>query len=113
MRPARLLFRLTSDIDALESLYLRLFVPAAAALGAALLAGTVLGFMHAGMGLALTLWLVTAGWGIVCRRGAGARVGRPCSGPMPSRLCAHVPSTSWRGRPISSWRAASMRSAMR
>jgi ATP-binding cassette subfamily C protein CydC len=64
MRPARLLFRLTSDIDALESLYLRLFVPAAAALGAALLAGTVLGFMHAGMGLALTLWLVTAGWGI-------------------------------------------------
>ncbi|MGQ3130193.1 MAG: ABC transporter ATP-binding protein, partial [Variovorax sp.] len=39
LRPARLLFRLTSDIDALESLYLRLLVPAAAALGAALLAG--------------------------------------------------------------------------
>lgn len=64
MRPARLLFRLTCDIDALESLYLRLFVPAAAALGAALLAGVVLGFMHAGMGLALGLWLVVAGWGI-------------------------------------------------
>lgn len=66
MRPARLLFRLTSDIDALESLYLRLFVPAAAALGAALLAGAVLGFMHAGMGLALALWLALVGWGIAC-----------------------------------------------
>ena len=64
MRPARLLFRLTADIDALESLYLRLIVPAAAALGAALLAGTVLGFMHVAMGLALALWLVIAGWGI-------------------------------------------------
>lgn len=64
MRPARLLFRLTSDIDALESLYLRLIVPAAAAFGAALLAGTVLGFMHVGMGIALAAWLVAAGWGI-------------------------------------------------
>lgn len=64
MRPARLLFRLTADIDALESLYLRLLVPAAAALGAALLAGVVLGFMHVGMGVALMLWLVLVGWGI-------------------------------------------------
>ncbi|WP_432726144.1 thiol reductant ABC exporter subunit CydC [Variovorax sp. W6] len=64
MRPSRLLFRLTADIDALESLYLRLLVPAAAALGAALLAGTVLGFMHVAMGLVLALWLVIAGWGI-------------------------------------------------
>ena len=64
MRPSRLLFRLTSDIDALESLYLRLLVPAAAALGAALLVGVVLGFMHAGVGLALLLWLVAVGWGL-------------------------------------------------
>lgn len=64
MRPARLLFRLTADIDALESLYLRLLVPAAAALGAALLAGMVFGFMDVAMGLALALWLVTVGWGI-------------------------------------------------
>ncbi|KIQ16742.1 ABC transporter ATP-binding protein [Variovorax paradoxus] len=64
MRPARLLFRLTADIDALESLYLRLLVPAAAALGAALLAGVVLGFMHVGMGVLLMLWLVAVGWGI-------------------------------------------------
>ncbi len=64
MRPARLLFRLTSDIDALESLYLRLFVPAAAALGAALLAGIVLGFMHVGMGVAIALWLCVVGCGL-------------------------------------------------
>ncbi|MGJ7544049.1 thiol reductant ABC exporter subunit CydC [Variovorax sp. LT1R16] len=63
-RPARLLFRLTADIDALESLYLRLIVPAVAALGAALLAGTVLGFMHVGMGIALAAWLVAFGWGM-------------------------------------------------
>ncbi len=73
MRPARLLFRLTSDIDALESLYLRLFVPAAGALGAALLAGVVLGFMQVGMGLALALWLVVAGWGIAWAVARGAR----------------------------------------
>jgi ATP-binding cassette subfamily C protein CydC len=63
-RPARLLFRLTADIDALESLYLRLGVPAIAALGAALLAGVVTGFMNLWMGAALTAWLLMAGWGI-------------------------------------------------
>lgn len=63
-RPARLLFRLTADIDALESLYLRLIVPAIAALGAALLAGTVLGFMHLGLGIALATWLIAFGWGM-------------------------------------------------
>ena len=70
-RPSRLLFRLTSDIDALESLYLRLVVPAFAALGAAVLAGVVLGFMQLGMGIALALWLVACGWGmavVVARR---------------------------------------------
>ena len=63
-RPARLLFRLTADIDALESLYLRLAVPAIAALGAALLAGVVAGFMNLWMGVALTAWLLVSGWGI-------------------------------------------------
>jgi ATP-binding cassette subfamily C protein CydC len=79
MRPSRLLFRLTSDIDALESLYLRLLVPAAAALGAALLAGAVLGFMHAGVGLALLLWLVAVGWGLalfIARRARRSAVRR-------------------------------------
>ncbi|AVT12589.1 hypothetical protein C8235_06650 [Paracidovorax avenae] len=39
-RPARLLFRLTQDIDALESIYLRVLVPAAAVLAALLLEPT-------------------------------------------------------------------------
>lgn len=64
LRPARLLFRLTADIDALESLYLRVLVPVAAALGAALLAGVVLGFLQPWMGAALALWLLLTGGGI-------------------------------------------------
>lgn len=72
-RPARLLFRLTADIDALESFYLRLLVPAGAALGAALLAGGVLGVMNAWMGAALALWLIVAGWGIALVVAARAR----------------------------------------
>ncbi|MDM0069358.1 ATP-binding cassette domain-containing protein [Variovorax sp. J31P207] len=75
-RPARLLFRLTADIDALESFYLRLLVPAVAALGAALFAGVVLGFMNAWIGVALALWLVVAGWGIAL---AVAVRGRPAA----------------------------------
>jgi len=78
-RPARLLFRLSADIDALESFYLRLLVPAAAALGAALLAGLVLGVMNLWMGLLLALWLVGAGWGIalvLARRARPAAVRR-------------------------------------
>lgn len=82
VRPAKLLFRLTADIDALESLYLRLLVPAAAALGAALLAGVVLGGMQLWLGLAVTLWLVLAGWGIawVVARHAGTAAVRRSHG---------------------------------
>ncbi len=72
-QPSRLLFRLTSDIDALESLYLRLLVPAFAALGAAVLAGVVVGFMHAGVGVALGLWLVGCGWGMAMAVATRAR----------------------------------------
>lgn len=64
LRPARLLFRLTADIDALESLYLRVLVPMAAALGAALLSGVVLGFVRVWLGVALALWLLLTGFGI-------------------------------------------------
>ena len=60
-RPARLLFRLTADVDALESIYLRLLVPAGAALGAGLLAGVVLGLVNLWMGLLLATWLVGVG----------------------------------------------------
>ncbi|BDT68653.1 putative ABC transporter ATP-binding/permease protein [Comamonadaceae bacterium OS-1] len=78
-QPARLLFRLTADIDALESLYLRLLVPAVAALGAALLAGLVLGFMQPWLGVLLALWLLGAGWGmavVVAQRAGPAAVRR-------------------------------------
>lgn len=63
-RPARLLFRLTADIDALETFYLRLLVPAVSAFGAALLAGVVLGVMNVWMGAALAAWLMAVGCGI-------------------------------------------------
>ena len=64
LRPARLLQRLTADVDALDSLYLRLLVPTMAALGAALLLGLALGLMRWWLGLAVGLWLLLAGWGI-------------------------------------------------
>ncbi len=79
LRPARLLFRLTADIDALESLYLRVLVPVAAALGAALLAGVVLGFLNFWLGAVLALWLLLSGGAIawtVARRAQPAAVRR-------------------------------------
>ncbi len=60
-RPARALFRLTSDLDALESLYLRLLVPAGAALGAAILGTVVLGAMAPWLGIAVGVWVVVLG----------------------------------------------------
>jgi len=63
-RPARLLFRLTHDIDALESIYLRLLAPACAAVGAAALAGVLLGAIDARLGVATALWLLLGGGGI-------------------------------------------------
>ncbi|WP_027013964.1 amino acid ABC transporter ATP-binding/permease protein [Comamonas composti] len=62
-RPARLLQRLTADVDALDSLYLRLFVPLWAALGAVLFAALALGLMQWWLGLGLGLWLLLAGLG--------------------------------------------------
>ena len=73
VQPARLLFRLTADIDALESFYLRLWVPAGAALGAALLAGAVWGVLSIWLGLVGVLWLLGAGWGIALVVGQRAR----------------------------------------
>jgi len=73
-RPARLLFRLTGDIDALESIYLRLVVPASAALGAALLAGVVLANLDWRLGLAMLAWLLAFGWGVTA---VVARLARP------------------------------------
>jgi len=79
LRPARLLFRLSADIDALDVLYLRLLVPAAATLGAALLAGLIVGLQHAGQGLALFAWLLAVGWGsawLLARQAAQAAARR-------------------------------------
>ncbi|MDP9810227.1 ATP-binding cassette subfamily C protein CydC [Rhizobium tibeticum] len=63
-RPARLLFRLTGDIDALDSLYLRVLVPAGVAICTALAASIALGLMHPLFGLAAGIVLLAAGLGI-------------------------------------------------
>ncbi|WP_028747333.1 thiol reductant ABC exporter subunit CydC [Rhizobium mesoamericanum] len=63
-RPARLLFRLTGDIDALDSLYLRVLVPAGVAIVAALAASIALGFMNPLFGLTAGGFLLVAGIGI-------------------------------------------------
>ncbi|WP_139974244.1 thiol reductant ABC exporter subunit CydC [Ochrobactrum sp. CGA5] len=60
-RPARLLFRLTADIDALDSLYLRVLVPVGAALATALVAGIALGLMSLLFGLGAAFVLLVAG----------------------------------------------------
>lgn len=65
LRPARLLFRITQDVDALESVYLRVLVPALAALAAALLVAAVLAFAADWrLGVGVFAWLTLWGWGI-------------------------------------------------
>ncbi|MGE4336135.1 MAG: thiol reductant ABC exporter subunit CydC [Pigmentiphaga sp.] len=56
--PARLLFRLTTDIDALDSLYLRIAVPLASSVAVAVLAGLLLGVLDRGLGLFFGVWLL-------------------------------------------------------
>lgn len=60
-RPARLLFRLTADIDALDSLYLRILVPLLACLAALLAMAVTLGAVSGPLALAVTLLLVLTG----------------------------------------------------
>lgn len=64
LRPGRLLFRLTADIDALDSLYLRILVPAAAATGVALVTGVTLGLVNVWLGVLTAAWLLLAGLGV-------------------------------------------------
>lgn len=64
LQPSRLLFRLTADIDALDSLYLRILVPMAVALCTALAVAVVFGVMHPLLGLAVAAWLLATGLGI-------------------------------------------------
>lgn len=63
-RPAKLLFRLTADIDALDSIYLRVMVPMFAAATAAVANGIALAFIDAWLGLSVVLWLLVSGLGI-------------------------------------------------
>lgn len=89
-RPARLLFRLTGDIDAMESVYLRVVVPALAALAATLLATLVLGALDWRWALGLLAWLLVCGMGIawwVARRAGPAALRR---GLMLERLRAQA-----------------------
>ena len=72
-RPVRLLQRLTSDVDALDNLYLRLLVPAVSALGAALLLALAYGVMRWWLGLIALAWLLLAGWGIALWHGLRSR----------------------------------------
>ena len=73
LRPGRLLFRLTGDIDALESVYLRLLVPLATTFGAALLAGLLLAILDWRLGLAVFVWLLACGWGVAAWTAGRAR----------------------------------------
>ena len=66
-RPARLLNRLTADIDALDSLYLRVLVPAAVAILAAIATGLGLAFLHPLAGILVAVFLIAAGLGISVR----------------------------------------------
>ncbi|MCD4662583.1 amino acid ABC transporter ATP-binding/permease protein [Agrobacterium sp.] len=66
-RPARLLNRLTADIDALDSLYLRVLVPAAVAVLAAVATGIGLAFLNPLAGILAALFLITAGLSISVR----------------------------------------------
>ncbi|MFC7335487.1 thiol reductant ABC exporter subunit CydC [Rhodocista pekingensis] len=76
-RPARLLFRLTVDVDALDSLYLRLLAPAAAALLTVLVVGGGLALLDGRLGLGLVLACVVVGVGVpLALRGAAERAAR-------------------------------------
>lgn len=66
-RPARLLNRLTADIDALDSLYLRVLVPAAVAILAAIATGIGLALLNPLAGVLAALFLIAAGLGISVR----------------------------------------------
>ena len=57
-RPAKLLFRLTNDVDALDSLYLRVLVPAGVAVLAAFAVTIALCFIDPLFGGLVGLWLV-------------------------------------------------------
>lgn len=64
LRPARMLFRLTRDLEALENLYLRIGVPFFSAFTTALLLGVFTGFIAPWLGLASFIWLCGSGFAV-------------------------------------------------
>lgn len=73
--PSRMLFRLTVDIDALDSLYLRVISPVIAAGIAAIFVAVALAFVHSVLGLAVGVALMAGGLGLpllVSRRAAAS-----------------------------------------
>lgn len=63
-RPARLLFRLSADVDALDAVYLRLIVPGAAAMVTAVAIGAGLALLDARLGVGVAAVLLLAGLGL-------------------------------------------------
>jgi ATP-binding cassette subfamily C protein CydC len=70
MRPATLLFRITQDIDALDSLYLRVILPTCVAVASAFVASIALGLVSLPLGLATLLFVILVGLGVplICAR---------------------------------------------
>ncbi len=64
LSPARLLFRLTLDVDALDGLYLRLLMPAGVALVSVLFTMLCLAFIDGWASIAIGLFLIGAGFTI-------------------------------------------------
>lgn len=73
MHPAKTLFQLTLDLDAMDSLYLRLLVPAFSALAAVALVVVALGFLDPLTGIAMGGTLLLAGSGIAIAAAATGR----------------------------------------
>ena len=57
-QPSKLLYRLTADIDSLETAYLRILVPAFVAASTTTLVAVALGLLNPWLGLAAGIWLI-------------------------------------------------------
>lgn len=82
LRPSSLLYRLTGDIDALDSLYLRLLIPLGAALAATLAASIALALIKVELGIAVLLTMTLSSLVILQRTWTAAL--------RPARLRAHA-----------------------
>ncbi|WP_236937875.1 hypothetical protein [Frigidibacter mobilis] len=112
MRPARLLFRLTADVDALDTVYLRVLVPLGTALVATLAAGIALAFISPALGFAVFAVLMLTGT-FVAAITARSATPQPCAGRPGSRPCGRASSTLPAARPTCLWRGGSLRKGPR